>query len=137
MFTDDGDLFLIDFDQAGFLPPSFMSFALAESHWAPGLWVGDVLKLPDHNLPAFKQVFYYFAIGVSDFGEFGDTCPSCNAMARIVNNKMAAQGLPEHKKRKRGRRRREVTNTDTQNDGQQTAEVEQVMPSQDVESRTS
>lgn len=58
-------------------------------------------------------------------------------MPRIADVKMTAQGLPEHKKRKRNRRRREATDTDMQEDGQETAEVEQVMPSQDVESRTS
>ncbi|KAH8748676.1 hypothetical protein F5883DRAFT_238911 [Diaporthe sp. PMI_573] len=68
IFTDSGDVCIIDFDQAGFLPPSFMSFALAESHWAPGLWVKEVLKLPEHNLPAMKHIHYFFMIGGSSFG---------------------------------------------------------------------
>ncbi|KAL1862581.1 hypothetical protein Daus18300_008541 [Diaporthe australafricana] len=65
IFTDAGDLCLIDFDQAGFLPPSFMSFALAESFWFPGLWVSDVLRLAEHNLPAMKRIHYFFMIGSS------------------------------------------------------------------------
>ncbi|KAG8170135.1 hypothetical protein KVR01_000880 [Diaporthe batatas] len=68
IFTDSGDVAIIDFDQAGFLPPSFMSYALAESHWVPGIWVSDVLKLPDHNLAAMRHIHYYFMIGGSSFG---------------------------------------------------------------------
>ncbi|KAK7735410.1 hypothetical protein SLS63_003880 [Diaporthe eres] len=62
IFTDSGDICVIDFDQAGFLPPSLMSYAVAESHWYPGLWLKDVLKLPEHNLPAMKQIHYFFII---------------------------------------------------------------------------
>ena len=70
--TDAGDLCLIDFDQAGFLPPSFMAYALAESRWAFGVWIKDIVKLPEHNeqnLNAMKTIAYYFGIGVSDLGE--------------------------------------------------------------------
>lgn len=62
IFTDSTDnLYLIDFDQAGFLPPSFMSYALAESRWTPGLWIKDtgILKLPEHNLDAMKNIAYW------------------------------------------------------------------------------
>ncbi|KAL2278619.1 hypothetical protein FJTKL_14338 [Diaporthe vaccinii] len=68
MFTAAGNLYVIDFDQAGFLPLSFMSFALAESRWSPGLWIKDILRLPEHNLDAMKNIFYWFAIGVSWLG---------------------------------------------------------------------
>lgn len=69
IFTDAGDLCLIDFDQAGFLPLSFMSFALAESRWDPGLWIKDTLGLPEHNLDAMKNIFYWFVVGVAWLGE--------------------------------------------------------------------
>lgn len=69
IFTDAGDICVIDFDQAGFLPPSFMSFAVAQSRWGPGLWIRDILRLPEHNLDAMKNIFYWFAIGVAWLGE--------------------------------------------------------------------
>lgn len=36
IFTDFGDLCLVDFNQAGFLPQSFMMFVMMESRWYPG-----------------------------------------------------------------------------------------------------
>lgn len=69
IFTDAGDICVIDFEQAGFLPLSFMSFALSESRWGPGQWIRDILRLPEHNLDAMKNIFYWFAIGVPWLGE--------------------------------------------------------------------
>lgn len=69
IFTDAGDICVIDFEQAGFLPLSFMSFAVAQSRWGPGLWIRDRLKLPEHNLDAMKNIFYWFAIAVPWLGE--------------------------------------------------------------------
>lgn len=63
IFTDSGDLCVIDFDQAGFLPQSFIMFAIVESRWYPGYWIKDTLKLPEDNLEAMKNIFYWFAIG--------------------------------------------------------------------------
>ncbi|ROV92461.1 hypothetical protein VSDG_06670 [Cytospora chrysosperma] len=72
ILTDTGDLCIIDFDQAGFLPLSFMSFALAESRWEPGFWTKDILSLPENNLNAMKNIFYWFTIGVCWLGH---PCP--------------------------------------------------------------
>lgn len=69
LFTDAGDICIIHFDQAGFLPPSFMSYALARSHWGPGNWIRDILRLPEHNLEAMKNIFYWFAIAVPWLGK--------------------------------------------------------------------
>lgn len=94
IFTDAGEVCIIDFDQAGFLPPSFMSFALAESRWPPGHWVRDILRLPEHNLPAMKNVYYWFSIGVAWLGESGQPCPLCDLMLRTANVKLVVKGLP-------------------------------------------
>lgn len=91
IFTATSDLYLIDFDQAGFLPPSFMSYALAESRWAPGLWIKDILRLPEHNLDAMKNIFYWFAIGVSWLGELAS---HFYPMSWVANFKFGVKGLP-------------------------------------------
>lgn len=86
IFTDSGEICLIDFDKAGFLPQSFMVFALAESHWAPGNWIEDIImsSLPkgdlegiEKNLKAMRHIFYYLAIGCR-VGESGKFCPLYN-----------------------------------------------------------
>ncbi|POS75959.1 hypothetical protein DHEL01_v205642 [Diaporthe helianthi] len=69
IFTDSGDLCIIDFDQAGFLPESFMMFALADSSWYPALWIKDILGLPQDNLEAMRNMFYWFTIGVAYIGK--------------------------------------------------------------------
>lgn len=103
MFTDGGagDLYIIDLEQAGFLPRSFMAYALAESHWPPGRWVGDVLKLPEHNLAVMKKIHYFFAIGSSDIGELGEPCPLYHLKPQMANIKLAAKGLPRPPRKKR------------------------------------
>lgn len=63
VFNDSGDFYVIDFDQAGFLPQSFMMFEVVESCWYPGYWIKDILKLPEDNLEAMKNISYCFAIG--------------------------------------------------------------------------
>lgn len=74
IFTDSGDICVIDFDQAGFLPRSFMMYAMNESSWYPGHWIKDVLGLPKDNLKAMKRIGYWFAIGVSWLGESEVSC---------------------------------------------------------------
>lgn len=69
MFTDSGDLYFIDFDQAGFLPLSFMAFALVE-RWPIGFWIKDRLCLPDNNVKTMDIAAYYFMIGVDDIGKY-------------------------------------------------------------------
>ncbi|KAG8158631.1 hypothetical protein KVR01_011753 [Diaporthe batatas] len=68
IFTDSGGLCVIDFDQAGFLPQSFMMFAMSESRWYPGHWIKDILNLPEDNLKAMQNIHYWFAIGVTWLG---------------------------------------------------------------------
>ncbi|KAK2596516.1 hypothetical protein N8I77_013403 [Diaporthe amygdali] len=72
IFTDSGEICLIDFDKAGFLPQSFMIYALAESHWDPGRWIKnnimlslreDELKAVEKNLEAMRNIFSWLAIG--------------------------------------------------------------------------
>lgn len=94
ILNDTSDLCLIDFDQAGFLPPSFMSYALAESRWSPGLWIKDILKLPEHNLNAMKNIAYWFAISVSSIGKstrLGRAFLFHNLLSKVVNNKFGIQ----------------------------------------------
>lgn len=74
IFTDSGDLYVIDFDQAGFLPQSFMMFAMADSRWYPGHWIKDILRLPEDNLKAMQNIFYWFTIGVAWLGESENPC---------------------------------------------------------------
>lgn len=77
IFTDTGNLYLIEIDQAGFPPSSFVSYALTESCWAPGLWTKDtgILRLPEHNLDAMKNIAYWFTISSSWLGELGRVFP--------------------------------------------------------------
>lgn len=97
MFTAAGNLYVIDFDQAGFLPLSFMSFALAESRWSPGLWIKDILRLPEHNLDAMKNIFYWFAIGVSWLGELASHfCP----ISLVANFTFGLKGHPSPERRR-------------------------------------
>lgn len=67
IFTDSGDLYFIDFEQAGFLPLSFMAYAVAR--WSIGLWIKDRLCLPENNMKAMHRVAYWFLIGVHDIGK--------------------------------------------------------------------
>lgn len=72
IFTDAGEICIIDFDKAGFLPQSFMIYALAESHWDPGRWIKngimsslrqDELEATEKNLEAMRKIFAWLAIG--------------------------------------------------------------------------
>lgn len=101
IFTDSGEICVIDFDQAGFLPPSLMSYAVAESHWYPGRWLKDKLKLPEHNLEALKGIHYFFIICSHSIGESGEPCPLCNPKPRMANIKLAVKGLPRPPKKRR------------------------------------
>lgn len=72
IFTDAGEVYLTDFGKAGFLPQSFMIFALGESYWGPGRWIKDNIMLSlgedevqavENNLKAMRNIFYWLAIG--------------------------------------------------------------------------
>lgn len=99
IFTDSGDVCVIDFDQAGFLPLSLMSFAVAESDWFLGRWLRDVLRIPEHNLAALKGIHYFFMIGVHDLGESRD-CPIRRSKSQMAKTKSIKGLRPPKKKRK-------------------------------------
>lgn len=67
MFTDSGDLYFVDFEQAGFLPLSFMAFVFARR--PVGFWIKDRLCLPEDNMEAMNRAAYWFLIGVHDIGK--------------------------------------------------------------------
>ncbi|KAL2292419.1 hypothetical protein FJTKL_09391 [Diaporthe vaccinii] len=67
IFTDSGDLYLIDFDQAGFLPLSFMAYALADK-WPVGFWIKDRLQLPESNIEAMRRASHWFLISFRKIG---------------------------------------------------------------------
>lgn len=69
IFTDSGEVCVIDFDEAGFLPASFMAYALTQSRWAPGHWIQDKIDLPVANLDAMRNISYWFSIGVTSLGK--------------------------------------------------------------------
>ncbi|KAK3943301.1 hypothetical protein QBC46DRAFT_405599 [Diplogelasinospora grovesii] len=62
MFTDAGDLYIIDFEQANFLPLSFMSFAVDTRMRAVCYMLYGKLDLPQENLPAMRKAQYWFSI---------------------------------------------------------------------------
>lgn len=94
ILTDTGDLCIIDFDQAGFLPLSFMSFALAESRWEPGFWIKDILSLPENNLNAMKNIFYWFTIGVCWLGKSRSASIYHILISWVANIKFGIKGHP-------------------------------------------
>ncbi|KAG6354589.1 hypothetical protein INS49_004607 [Diaporthe citri] len=67
IFKDSGDLYFIDFEQAGFLPLSFMAYALV-ARWPIGFWIKESLCLPEDNIKAMHRAAYWFLIGVHDIG---------------------------------------------------------------------
>lgn len=109
IFTDSqgsGEICLIDFDKAGFLPQSFMIYALAESNWDPGRWIKDdimsglredELKAVEKNLEAMRNIFYYLAIGCR-VGELQNPCPSYHLVPRVANIESVVQGVPPRKR---------------------------------------
>jgi len=106
IFTDSGEICLIDFDKAGFLPQSFMLYALAESHWEPGKWIKDIimsslpegdLEVIEKNLKAMRNIFYWLAIGCR-VGESGKSCPLYNLVPRVANIESVVQGVPRQKR---------------------------------------
>lgn len=68
ILTDSGDLYFIDFEQAGFLLLSFMAYALAD-RWPVGFWIKDRLGLPEDNLEAMRRAAYWFLVGVPGIGK--------------------------------------------------------------------
>ncbi|KAF4447224.1 Protein kinase-like domain protein [Fusarium austroafricanum] len=54
MFTESGDLFVIDFEMANFLPLSFMTYAMIQHHDVCSL--KDRFELPQENLEIMRRV---------------------------------------------------------------------------------
>lgn len=106
IFTDSGEICLIDFDKAGFLPSSFMIYALTESHWDPGRWIKnnimlslreDELKAVENNLEAMRNIFSWLAIGCR-VGEWGKPCLLYHLVPRVANIESVVQGIPQPKR---------------------------------------
>lgn len=69
IFSDDGSLCVFDFEQASFLPTSFMTFALIQSR--PACFaIRDKLSLPQGNLPAMRLACGYFVMSVRRIGMY-------------------------------------------------------------------
>ncbi|KPM43177.1 hypothetical protein AK830_g3308 [Neonectria ditissima] len=66
MFTDEGDLYVIDFEQANFLPLSFMTYAMVQRHYLCQL--GDRLGLPEENLEIMRRVCSLLVMSVPSLG---------------------------------------------------------------------
>ncbi|KAF7558496.1 hypothetical protein G7046_g5667 [Stylonectria norvegica] len=67
MFTDAGDLYVIDFEQASFLPLSFMSYAMIQHHDVCGALEGK-LDLPQENIPAMRHICGLLVMSVPTIG---------------------------------------------------------------------
>ena len=68
LFSDNNDLYIIDFEQASFLPVSFMSYALIQPRMVcAGL--KDRLSLPQDNLPGMIKAGSYFIMSKHTIGK--------------------------------------------------------------------
>ena len=68
MFTDEGEeLYVIDFEHAGFLPISFMTYAFTQ-YKLPCHALREKFDLPQHNMPAMKQAGYLFGVATDKIG---------------------------------------------------------------------
>lgn len=77
MFTTAADhtvLYIIDFDESGFLPSSFMTFVLHSSMRSTSVPIAqnivDLNKPNDRNLLAMGNVSYFLSTSVNTIGEF-------------------------------------------------------------------
>ena len=70
MFTEDGDLYIIDFEQANFLPLSFMSYAVIQQHRVCGPMQDRLEKelLPQENMEAMRGICYWFVMSWRKIG---------------------------------------------------------------------
>lgn len=67
MFTDNGDVYVIDFEQAGFLPLSFMTYAMVQMRAVAGM-LHDKLDLPQENIPAMRHICSLFVMSWAKIG---------------------------------------------------------------------
>ncbi|KAK1768721.1 hypothetical protein QBC33DRAFT_357500 [Phialemonium atrogriseum] len=68
MFTDAGDIYVIDFEQASFLPLCFMSYALIQRHQVCGP-LEERLNLPQNNIPTMRRICGMFVMSTSRLGK--------------------------------------------------------------------
>lgn len=69
MFTNSGDLYLIDFEQVSLLPLSFMTYATIQQ-WPACQAVAQRLDLPQGNLPGMRTACGYFVMSTPYLGEW-------------------------------------------------------------------
>ena len=68
MFTSTGDLYVIDFESAAFLPLSFMSYAVIQyQHLMSGV-LEERLNLPSENIEAMRRVCSLFVMSTRKLG---------------------------------------------------------------------
>lgn len=80
-------LYIIDFDEAGFLPSSFMTFVLHSSIRSTSVPIAqnivDLIKLNDRNLLAMRNVSYFLSTSVNTIGEFNVKTQPCIPSPRM------------------------------------------------------
>jgi hypothetical protein len=69
LFSANGDLYVLDFEQAGFLPISFMTYALIQDRLVCAA-IEEKLSLPQGNLPGIIKAGSYFIMSTHTIGEY-------------------------------------------------------------------
>lgn len=69
MFTDNGDVYVIDFEQASFLPLSFMTYAMVQMRAVAGA-LRNKLDLPEENVPAMRHICSWFVMSWTKLGMY-------------------------------------------------------------------
>jgi hypothetical protein len=67
IFTDTEDLYVIDFEQANFLPLSFMSYAMFQNHFMCGV-LKERIDLPSQNIEVMRRIGSLFVMSVRTLG---------------------------------------------------------------------
>lgn len=77
IFSTEGEqtlLYIVDFDEAGFLPSSFMAFVLHSTVWPTSVRVAEhIVNLIEHNednLLGMRTASYFLLISIYYFGTF-------------------------------------------------------------------
>jgi hypothetical protein len=69
IFSDDGSLCIIDFEQSSFLPISLLTFALIQCR--PACFaIRDKLSLPQENIPGMRLACSFFVMSVRSIGMY-------------------------------------------------------------------
>lgn len=69
MFTASGDIYIIDFEQANFLPLSFMTYALIQDSVVCLNIRGKFQDLPQENIKIMQRICQYFMISKRTIGK--------------------------------------------------------------------